>query len=330
MSDTFSSLFVRACQATAAEFVTLDFTTLTNQSGLWAKGVILTDRTHDHESIKIHSLIELEQGVQYSTACGNSLVRTSRTTALLADRVVLPVDLVDAVVSPRASLDEDELSRALALEAGEEAAEGVRNHDVVIVGSALSHVRALAAEPSAETLGALQRTLSQLSPARSSADAAWLESFLALDGVQAVLDVLSHSQHQQAIALPPPTPPHAPPPTALTSPLASPLARRLDPSPRGSGAAAAAAATAGEGFEEGELLQARCVGCLAFLIRRRAALDSLLSQPHAVTCLVAALDVRSIETQVCRLSRRGAHLTLLLLLLLLPLLPLLLLPRSAD
>ena len=48
---------------------------------------------------------------------------------------------------------------------------------------------------------------------------------------------------------------------------------------------------------EAEALQARCVGCLSLLVRRRAALDSLVSQPHAVTCVVAALDLRAAEAQ---------------------------------
>ena len=79
--------FVRACEQTAAFFVTLDFTALTDERTLWTKGFLLEDRLRG-VTIKIHSLIELEPSILYTTPHGSSLVRTSRTEALLAVSVV--------------------------------------------------------------------------------------------------------------------------------------------------------------------------------------------------------------------------------------------------
>ena len=127
-----------------------------------------------------------------------------------------------------------------------------------------------------ENVGALFRTLRHL-PAN---DEGWLDSFLALDGMQALIDVLALSQQQQ----PPPPPPADAGGGAATPPPAG-----------GAGAftpEAAAASAAAPASAEAEQLQALCVGCLSLLVRRRAALEKLLSQPHAVTCVVAALELR--------------------------------------
>ena len=266
---------MRACNVTAAHFITLDFTALTDEKELWSKGFLLEDRVR-RQSIKVFSLIELEQGIVYSTPRGNSVVRISRTEACLADKITLPVDLCDAAISPRTSFvssNEDESS--------------------VAIGSALQHVRALGASPSAETLGALQHTLGRL----PASDDGWLESFLALDGLQALLDVLSHSQQQQQP--PPPTPPLVPPPpTTVASPSGS--AASLHQSPY-SGAQGSRDRRLSTSSDEDNQVQARCIGCLALLLRRRAALEALLTQPHAVTCLVAALEVRGLDAQ-CRVA----------------------------
>jgi hypothetical protein len=255
---------------------------------------------------------ELEQNILYATAHGNSLVRTSRTQAVLNEKILLRVDLCDAAGSPRASFDED--GRA----SGGEAA---------IVGSALSHVRALSATPTADTLGALQHTLSQL----AANDDGWLDSFLALDGMQALLDVLSHSQQQQAP--PPPTPPLAPPPTAHPSGATSPttadgaecapaspyewsapslqydtqaltpllLIGKMPPPQHRPPSGRSHHSSDGHVADEVEHVQARCVGCLSLLLSRRVALDALLAHTHAVTCVVAALDCRAVDTQ-CRVA----------------------------
>ena len=77
----------------------------------------------------------------------------------------------------------------------------------------------------------------------------WFASFLALDGAQALLDVLSHSQTRAT---------HEP--------------------------------------EEGEV-QVQCVSCLAAVIKRRAGMEAVLARPHAVTCLLAALELKSSRVQ---------------------------------
>ena len=53
--------------------------------------------------------------------------------------------------------------------------------------------------------------------------------------------------------------------------------------------------------DEEEAVQARCVQCLALLLRRRDALESMLNRTHAVTCIVAALDCTALDTQ-CRVA----------------------------
>ena len=107
-----SSEFTKACSVTAAHFLTLDFTALSDERSLWQRGFLLEDRLRG-ESIKVFSLIELEIGVLYTTPHGNSLVRKSQTEALLNDKISLAVDLCEATVSPRASFSEiaaDDLS----------------------------------------------------------------------------------------------------------------------------------------------------------------------------------------------------------------------------
>ena len=148
-----------ATSVTAAHFLTLDFTSLTSGPTLWSRGLTLEDRTNC-EHVKVFSLIELEQGIDYRTPHGNTLVRVSRTEALLAGKISLPVDLVDPAVSPRTSADFTH-----------DAPGGDRSS---VIGSALQHVRSLGAEPTVETLGTLLQTLRSLPPA----DDGWLESFL--------------------------------------------------------------------------------------------------------------------------------------------------------
>ena len=55
--------------------------------------------------------------------------------------------------------------------------------------SALAYLRMLSAEPDAAKLRSLHEALDSQPPSSS-----WFASFLALDGAQALLDVLSHSQ----------------------------------------------------------------------------------------------------------------------------------------
>ena len=216
--------FKRACSVTAAHFLTLDFTALTDERAIWKDGFILQDKLRG-TSVKIFSLIELERGITYTTSHGSTLVRTSHTEARLNDQISLAVDLSDAAVSPRASIgdDDDEPTESAGEPTGGStvgAAGGVTGGgSSAVIGSALEHVRALSASPSAADLAELQRTLTHL----PTPDDGWLDSFLALDGVQALLDVLSHSQQQQAAA---PsrlsTSPRGPPPTQLTTPTALP------------------------------------------------------------------------------------------------------------
>ena len=316
-----ANAFRRACSVTAAHFVTLDFTELTDEKELWSRGFLLQDRLRGN-SLKIFSLVELELGIVYITPRGTSLIRTSRSEALLADKIPVPVDLHDAALSPQTSFVEEaaaaeaeECSSGGGSSGGDGSADGggggggrrrrrSSRESAAALGSALQHVRALSAEPTPESLGALQRTLHQL----PSNDDGWLESFLALDGLQALLDVLAHSQQQQ----PPPMPPT---PTRLpSSGLASPTSSLPSPASRGgsssrggsrgitpAGSARYHHGAAAEAAEAAERLQARCVNCLALLLRRRAALEALLAQPHAVTCLVAALDVASPDAQ-CRVA----------------------------
>ena len=167
---------MRASSVVAAHFLTMDFTALTSEGTLWSHGFQLEDRSR-HETIKIFSLIELEEGTEYKTPHGHSLVRVSRTEALLAGSISLTVDLADAAVSmssPRNSFSDI----PCALE-----------EQSAVIGTALHHVRNLGAEPGPASLTELLRALRALPPA----DDGWLDSFLALDGMQALLDVLSLS-----------------------------------------------------------------------------------------------------------------------------------------
>ena len=67
---------------------------------------------------------------------------------------------------------------------------GEQGAERAVVGSVLQHVQALRGEVEAESLFELLRTLHAL-PANAGG---WLDSFLELDGMQALLDVLSLSQ----------------------------------------------------------------------------------------------------------------------------------------
>ena len=89
------------------------------------------------ETVKIFSLIELEVGILYTTPHGNSLVRNTRTEALLAEKITLQVDLCDTTVvtSPAAR-------NSFGGEAEYAGPSGTARTSAVI-GSALSHVRSL-------------------------------------------------------------------------------------------------------------------------------------------------------------------------------------------
>ena len=190
---------LKANNVTAAHFVTVDFVNLTDKE-LWSKGCSLEDRTH-RTSIKVFSLIELEQGVDYRTQHGNTLVRIDRKSAVLAGRIKLSVDLADSSVrSPHSSDDiggAGGASVANAAAGGDGsrrgATAGEQGAERAVVGSVLQHVQALRGEVEAESLFELRRTLHAL-PANAGG---WLDSFLELDGMQALLDVLSLSQQQQ-------------------------------------------------------------------------------------------------------------------------------------
>ena len=136
----------RAAELTMAHFVTMDYMALTGGATLWACGYTLQDLTRQL-SIKIFSLIELEEGVDYRTSHGNALVRVSRTEALLAGRVTIPVDLTDSAMSPRSSID---------LDGGGDSSEVERS---ALIGSALQHVRSLSAEPGIESIAELHQTI---------------------------------------------------------------------------------------------------------------------------------------------------------------------------
>ena len=50
--------------------------------------------------------------------------------------------------------------------------------------------------------------------------------------------------------------------------------------------------------EAEERVQSQCVACLALLMQRRSALEAVLAQPHAITCIAAATSVRSPRAQL--------------------------------
>jgi len=277
---------LKANNVTAAHFVTVDFVNLTDRE-LWSKGCSLEDRTH-RTSIKVFSLIELEQGVDYRTQHGNTLVRVDRKSAVLAGRIKLSVDLADSSVrSPHSSEDIGGAGGASAPNAAA-GGDGSRlgatagaEEQSAVIGSVLQHVQALRGEVEAESLFELLRTLHAL-PAN---DGGWLDSFLELDGMQALLDVLSLSQQQQ----PAPTTPRDSHPIS-----SSPSSISRGPSRDGGGGMPHSEADAAD---EADTIQGLCVNCLSLLVRRRAALDQLLCRPQAVTCVVAALHLRHVEAQ---------------------------------
>lgn len=217
-----------AFNVTAAHLLTLDFMDVTSAEVL-RHGLPLTDRSSKRE-IVIHSLQDLQLGKSYSTSRGTKLRRTSTGTIMLGDRIELTLD--GSRVVPDMFVIQD---------------------DAMLAQNALMLVQSLRADPKIETLVNLERTLISV-----SSSASWLESFLKLDGIGALLDVLSHSQSR--------------------------FTQR----------------------DTDEQVQIRCVSCVSILVRRGAALSALLSHPHAITCMVAALDVRapSAQEQVVEVSHR--------------------------
>ena len=119
---------------------------------------------------------------------------------MLAGRIKLSVDLADSSVrSPHSSEDiggAGGASAANAAAGGDGSRRGATagaEEQSAVIGSVLQHVQALRGEVEAESLFELLRTLHAL-PANAGG---WLDSFLELDGMQALLDVLSLSQQQQ-------------------------------------------------------------------------------------------------------------------------------------
>ena len=212
--------------------LTLDFTDLTSADVL-REGLELIERSSRKE-VTIHSLHDLEVDLRYITSRGATVRRTLDGMVVLADQIVMALD-GSAITDRGRQVSQDEASLA---------------------EDALQHVRSLRADPGIESLAGLERTLISVSNS-----VGWLEAFLKLDGLGALLDVLSHSQSRF---------------TQLAT---------------------------------DEQLQVRCVSCLGILVRRPAALEALLSQPHAITCVVAALDVRShvAQEQVVQVCRGGAR-----------------------
>lgn len=165
-----SPSYRRAWSVTAAHLLTLDFTELTSPEELQRTGVLLRDRA-SHADIRVHSLFDLKLDRSYVTPRGASLRRISPGEALLNEQVSLPVTPPDAD------------------------ADGGRSSVSAVAHAALESVRMLRAEPGVESLAELERTLIRL-PSSGSND--WLECFLQLDGLQALLDVLGHSQSRFA------------------------------------------------------------------------------------------------------------------------------------
>ena len=48
--------------------------------------------------------------------------------------------------------------------------------------------------------------------------------------------------------------------------------------------------------EEDEV-QVQCVSCIMALIKRKPGMEAVLARPHAVTCLLAALELKSRRVQ---------------------------------
>ena len=48
-------------------------------------------------------------------------------------------------------------------------------------------------------------------------------------------------------------------------------------------------------------MQVQCVSCIMALIKRKPGMEAVLARPHAVTCLIAALELKSrrVQREVC-------------------------------
>ena len=44
-------------------------------------------------------------------------------------------------------------------------------------------------------------------------------------------------------------------------------------------------------------MQVQCVSCIMALIKRKPGMEAVLARPHAVTCLLAALELKSRRVQ---------------------------------
>ncbi|KAL3896051.1 MAG: hypothetical protein SGPRY_013361 [Prymnesium sp.] len=162
-----SSLLSRvgfAFNVTAAHLVTLDFMELTSSETL-RNGLTLTQRSSKAE-FTIHSLHDLTPERTYLTSRGASLRRTAKATVVLAGRIVMGLDGSPVLPASRSKEEQRELAQ-----------------------DALKHVQSLRADPAMDNLSSLEQTLINV-----SSDASWLDTFLKLDGIGALLDVLSHSQ----------------------------------------------------------------------------------------------------------------------------------------
>ncbi|KAL1529439.1 hypothetical protein AB1Y20_000387 [Prymnesium parvum] len=210
--------------ATAAHMLTMDYLELLDAASLHRKGVVLFDCCEGTHR-RVHSLAELELNRPYRSVRGIAVRRASRSRVLLDEKVELTHEDLDMFGDPPAALGSDDAAADAGL--------------TPTISSALHYVRLLQAEPARESLQELEGALRSLPDAEDG----WLESFVALDGVHALLDVLSFSL--------------------------SHTAQRA----------------------EEVAVQAQCVSCLALLVAHRAPLESLVAQPHAVTCVVAAISV---------------------------------------
>ena len=85
-----------ASQLHDAALVTADYLAIADESTLRRDGLLVVDAASPKVLLKVHSLLELEPQRLYLTPRGSTLLRTSRTEALLAGKVHLSVDLVDS------------------------------------------------------------------------------------------------------------------------------------------------------------------------------------------------------------------------------------------
>ena len=200
-----------------AKQVTNDYLALSSEK-ITNLGVNLVDRAAQ-KTIKVHSLVELELGRLYVTKDGNSLIRTSRHDALLAGKVTLPIDM-DEAMSPRTSVcsadtpgsscrhskdgrdsplsplrrfvSEGSWCSSLVSDAvtppSSSRSRSFEVRESSSLSSAMLCVRVLRAAPTSKSLAMLERTFARL-PMNND----WLDSFLDLDGMQALIDVLSHT-----------------------------------------------------------------------------------------------------------------------------------------